>query len=428
MKKKAWVFFGLLVALATTALVLSSCGHYVCGHTFGASTCTATGKGFGSGGSGGSSSAFVFAVDQQGTADGFALDTSASTFGAISGFSAPTIPQNDFGVGMVVAQKKFLYTGFGASSPNQLFGWSIDSSTGALTKVNGSPYAAPFLGFVGASGFPQLSMITNPAGTLLFIADAGNAQIWVYQIGGDGSLQAASGSPFSTGTFQPFNMTTDGLGKYLYATDVISTHEGIGGIAAYSINSSNGKLTPLANSPFVFPTPMWAVQGEPSGKYLIGTSGKTALLAGTDDKNLYVFSINQSTGALTLNGTFPTTNAPFSIAVSPVATNGTFVYSFGIESTGSTGTGFNPIEGYSISSTGTLTSVGTFSNVQLGSWGQFDQSGTLLFDYSQIQNLGTGTITAQMGAFSVASSGAITQIGSALTLGTPGYWAVTDTQ
>ena len=423
MKRKFQVLVGLTVVVLV-ALWLVGCDHYVCssGATFGNSSCTASGSGLGTN-TGGVGNSLAFAVDQQGTVDGFTLNTSASTFGLISNFSAPTIPQLDFGVGMVVAQKKFLYAGFGVSTPKQLFGWSINTSTGALTPVSGSPYATPALGSVAATGFPQQSMITNPAGTLLFIAEASTDSIAIYQINGDGSLTAQAA--FSTFPFQPVNMTTDGLGKYLYVTDVISSHEGTGGIAAYSIGSS-GALTPVAGSPFVLTTPMWQLQGEASGKYLVGTSGKTAALpGGTDDDNLYVFSINQSTGALTLNGTTPTQNSPFGIAVSPVATNGgTFVYSFSVNDTG---TGFNPIEGYSLSSTGALTSVGVFSNVQLGEWGQFDQSGTTLLDYAEIQNLGTGTITTQLGAFSVASSGAITQIGSPVTLGTPGYWVVTDT-
>jgi len=55
------------------------------------------------------STAFAFAVDQNGTVDGFTLNSGAGTFGFTSGFVAPVIPANDPGVGMVVAQKKFVY-------------------------------------------------------------------------------------------------------------------------------------------------------------------------------------------------------------------------------------------------------------------------------------------------------------------------------
>ena len=124
-------------------------------------------------------------------------------------------------------------------------------------------------------------MITNPAGTLLFVADAGNDEIWVYEIAlatstTPGALTLAPNSPFSTGTFQPWNMTTDGLGKYLYVTSITADHQGLG-IAAYSIGTgaSEGTLWPVNGQSILFyylAYNMWAVQGEPTGTFLIGTT------------------------------------------------------------------------------------------------------------------------------------------------------------
>ena len=91
----------------------------------------------------------------------------------------------------------------------------------------------------------------------------------------------------------------DGLGKYLYVTEDpnLSTHTATK-TAAYVVGAT-GTLTAVPGSPFAFP--MWEVQGDLSGAYLIGISGNSTALSGVDDKNIYVFAINQTTapGALT---------------------------------------------------------------------------------------------------------------------------------
>jgi hypothetical protein len=231
----------------------------------------------------------------------------------------------------------------------------------------------------------------------------------------------------STGGFTPENLTTDGLGKFLYVTDGNpGFHDPNTGILAFSISTANGNVS-LTQIGTIFTPAMWQVAGEPTGKFLIGTTGRSAHFdGGIDDDNLYVFSIQQtgaSAGALTEIGPFTTgTASPFSIAVQP-NTNGNLVYSFSIQDSDF---GFNPIEGFSISSNGTLTLATTASNISAnGFWGQFDQSGAFLFPYSQTVDQ-NNVVTTQIGALSIGSGGALTQIGSQVTLVTPGFWAVTD--
>jgi 6-phosphogluconolactonase len=452
MKMQVRVLLSVLVALAL--MFLAACGgSYNCAVTFGSSSCTPSGSGFGGGGTGGTgggggggggATAFAYAVDQiggttTGTMDGFELNVGAGTFAPISGFNAPLIPPADPSIGVVVAQQQFLYTAF--ASTGQIYGWSVDKTSGALTAITGSPYSVSYLGFVGVSGFNQLSMITNPAGTLLFVADAGNDEIWVYEIGpGSGStpgvLTPVPNSPFSTGAFQPWNMTTDGLGKYLYVTSITADHQGLG-IAAYSIGtgSSEGTLAPVVGSPFFSIPPaaynMWAVQGEPSGTLLIGTSGQSvAAGAATDDKHLYVYYIEQSgtaPGSIkpVANSPFATTYAPFNIAVQPVEANGEFVYSFSVADNGQA---YNPLEGYLLNTTtGALTPIvgppgSPFSGVTFALFGQFDQSGDYLFSYGD-------TATPQLAVMDVAAgTGALTEPLTPTPLVTTGYWAVTDPQ
>jgi hypothetical protein len=266
---------------------------------------------------------------------------------------------------------------------------------------------------------------------MLFISDANFNKIYVFSIGTGGVLTAAPGSPFAV-PFPPMNLSTDGLGKYLYATDGdYTTHTG-SEIAAFVIGTG-GALTPVQGSPFIGSKyAMWQVSGEPTGQFMIGTSGKTAYYSGADDPNLYVFSIMPSgsnPGALTpvTGSPFATVYSPFNIAVQK-NTGGASLYSFSFNDTI---TGFNPIEGYQINATtGALTpDVGSpFSGVSSGSEGAFDQSGAYLFVYSSYLDLSTDVVVTQLAAMDSGAGGALTQPVSTLPLPTPGFWAVTDPQ
>lgn len=436
MRKQVRVILVFTVALAVMGL--ANCGKYNCatddGLSFSGGGCSSgSPNGISSNGSGGNTTAaFVFAVDtgastgsSTGTIDGFTLNTTASSFASTTGYTAPTIPASDGGIGMVIAQKQFLYTGF--ESAEQIFAWSIASATGTLTPISGSPYTAPFLSSVGGSA-GQAEMITNPAGTLLFISLPLRNEIYVYQIGSGGVLTPVTGTPF-TAPFGPINLATDGQGKYLYAIDGnISTHTG-SEIAAFSIGST-GALAPVTGSPFVYP--MWQVEGEPTGSFLIGTTGNSAAsgFSGVDDDHLYVFSIS-STGAIApVSGSpFATVYSPFSIAVSPNS-GGDLVYSFSFNDTA---TAFNAPEGYQISTKGALAAVtgSPFTGLptgSAGSWGQFDQSGAFLINYASYIDESTSQTVTQLSPFDVGSGGALTQPISTLTLATQGFWAVTDPQ
>jgi hypothetical protein len=414
---------------------LASCGHYICGAGFGSSTCTSSGGGPGGGGTTGSATAaFVFVADATGTGttgtiDGYTLNTTASTLAATPSYTAPATPLNDAGVGLVVAQEKYLYTGY--ASTESIYAWSI-AVDGDLTAI-GNPTAAPFMSLVPV-GFGTQGIITNPAGTLLFFSTLGG-QVYIYQIGTGGVLTEVTGSPFTVAFGG--NLATDGLGDYLYITDT-SGHTG-SGIAAYVIGTtcatagSTCTLTPVSGSPFMGASyAMWQVQGEPTGKYLIGTTGQSIAETGGDNDFLYVFSIGTgaNAGALTQLGSVATgLNSPLEIAVQSNA-GGNLVYSFGVESSD---LGFNPVDGFSLSSTGTLTQLSTspFSNAAVGDQGQFDQSGAFLFVYGTILNQSTGTYTSQIGAFDVgtgSSAGTLTEPTSTLTLTNGGYFVVTDPQ
>jgi hypothetical protein len=435
---KNWyrVLVGLL-ALAAMLLLSSCSGAPGCNPvTFGSTPCSGSGStgfsgggGSGGGGGGGGSNAtptaYVYAVDQNttgsgttGTIDGYDLSNSAGTFVALSGYTAPAIPPTQFGEGMVVVNKQFVYAVLELTQP-ELYGWSIDATSGALTPLTGLPTPSLNLPIVAYNTY---QMTTDPGGNYLFLSSTGANDIFVYTIDPTtGALTAVAGSPYTT-PIEPGNITTDGLGRFLYVCDGGVHGEGANFIA-YAIGTG-GVLTAI---PGFFGTNIWELQGDASGRYLIGTSGSTLSFTGADDDHLYVFSIDQTTGVPSQVATSPvsTVYSPFTIAMQPASSNGDFVYSVGINDTG---TGFNPIEGYSLNTTtGALTAItgSPFSNnVFLGQWGQFDQSGANLLVYSAVET-GSGVV-AQLGPMEVASDGTLTDPVAPITLGTPGYWVATN--
>jgi hypothetical protein len=411
----------VLILLAALVLMgLAACGgHSACnsvtfGDSSGNSSCPASGNG-------NTAAAFVFVLNGSGSPgelSGYTLNTVNTLLAPTSSNGFPETPGFDAGIGMVVAQKQFLYAAFG--STNQIFGWSI-SSIGTLTPIANSPMTATFA--TGASStFDTNRLATNPAGTLLFIADAAQDQIFVYEIGNGGALTPVTGSPFSV-PFSPGNMATDGLGNYLYITATSSSHTG-SEIGAYSIGAGNslGVLTAVSGGPFAFP--MWQVLGEPTGQFLIGTTGHNLSINGSDDYNLYVFSITQSgatAGAITEKSPSLTTTPPYGIAVQS-NTGGNLIYSFSLIDSGR---GFNATEGFTLNSDGTLSAVSgsPFANAEVGDTGQFDQSGGFLFEYGGA--LEGNTMVYTVGGFDVAN-GAPTEPASDGTYG--GFWVATDPQ
>jgi 6-phosphogluconolactonase len=398
----------LTLAVILASVWLSSCGHYTCGTTFGNATCNASPPCVGCGGGGPGSAAFIYYVGT-GIVGGVELDTS-KTFATIPNFVSPVLPTPNGPSDITIAAKKFLYLPFADTS--QLFAWSIDSG-GGLNQISGFPMSAPWAAGLPSAVQPLTSILVSPDGTLLFAADAVDNQIVVFQINATtGALTLASGSPFSTaGLVQPWNLAMDGLGHFLYVTQGTAEGEGVG-MAVFTVNST-GALSGGTALPFT----MWQVQGEPTGKFLVGTKGQTGMAPDKIiDANLHVFSINPASGVLTETAQVPTPNGPTRVLIHP---NGKFVYDFNISAT----TNFDgPVDGFQLDpTTGALTLItgSPFSTLSIPYGGFFDQSGTYLFFHSHF-HIGVWTVDPGTG------------VPTELTTGQNGVtdlpWVVTDPQ
>ena len=211
---------------------------------------------------------------------------------------------------------------------HDLDAYFIDRSTGNLTQVPGSPFALTGIGS---------RVVVHPSGHYVYAtssSSSSNTAISAFAVQSNGSLTPVPGSPFAEGSGTTGALAMDPAGKYLFAAAVRGS---VGAVAAYSINSYNGALTPVPGSPF--PTPSYAgcqqfcyeepndLQVDPTGSYLYGAQGAQQALDG--------FKIDRSTGSLTdlpgspyAEGTYNTpTNCcakdPTKISVDP---NGKFIH------------------------------------------------------------------------------------------------------
>ena len=156
--------------------------------------------------------------------------------------------------------------------------------------------AAAIVALSGCNGFFVSSNSSSSSGStssdIVYVANATSETIGAYQVG-TGSLTAVSGSPFSLG-FVPQALVVSRANTFLYvstpAANTSSTSGGSYAVYGYSI-ASDGSLTSLGA---LAAYDLVSMDVSPDGQWLVGLDGVTQVLD--------IFSINTSTGALTLAG------------------------------------------------------------------------------------------------------------------------------
>jgi len=242
------------------------------------------------------------------------------------------------------------------------------------------------------SGSPYVAQVSDdtvtsdPAGRFLFVGGRLSSSISVYQINAStGGLTLVAGSPF-----QSFNvvfadsLTVDSTGQFLYVGQTFSSNP----VAVFSINQSTGALTEIGGSPF--PLGVAVLQADPSGPYLLGVADATGA---SGDQSVHVFSIDAKTGAPTevAGSPFPTVSTPFALAINP---SGNFVY----PSVADSNDVITSLEGYQLNaSSGALTplSGSPFTTLPVVAYCQFEQTGLAAFclNASGFSVLGVSTST-----------------------------------
>jgi 6-phosphogluconolactonase (cycloisomerase 2 family) len=269
---------------------------------------------------------FAFSASDSGTKiHAFAINQSSGQLTEVAGspFSTGFKTGSAFPDIAVDSQSAHLY--LASAGDHEVAGFAINPTSGALSPLSGSPYAAG----AGAGAIPAFS----PDGKFLYVMDQGATgtganSVSGYSIGTDGSLTAIAGSPFPAGTDPSWiSFTPDG--KFAYVADT-----GVDEISAYSVSATTGALTPLG-------TPTFATDEHPQD-LTIDTAGKhlyVPVANGAAAGAVQVFTIDAD-GTLAAVGSTPAGVTPVFLDIEPTgkfayvaSAAGAEVYGYSIDAT-----------------------------------------------------------------------------------------------
>lgn len=203
--------------------------------------------------------------------------------------------------------------------------YSVNSSSGALTEVPGSPFNA---------GLTPIQLAVDPSGRFVYVANSQSDDITAFSVDAStGTLTPLPGSPFPIGTQpsgqQPIALAIDPTGRFLY----VSTDTNIGGevpdynVYEYTIDSLAGVLTAAAGSPVVQGICVGSMSFDPGGNYAyVGQAG------GLPDSDLpiLVYAVDFSSGMLTPVGSVEPADEIGGQSETIVDPSGKFLYSVNI--------------------------------------------------------------------------------------------------
>ncbi len=284
-----------------------------------------------------------------------------------------------------LSRSHYVYATIPAAS--QLAVFREDPYSGVLTQLDTSPYS------VGNG--PQ-SAVVHPSGKYLYVANAGQGEndVSLFDINSDGTVsEVTPRTPVGT---LPFLLAMDPAGNYLYVANALSNN-----ISVFSINATNGTLTPVGTnctqepqlcSPFQVNLSPKSMALSPSGNFLYvsAPSSPSGIIA--------VFSVTAGViSSSPIAKPTPTAdNNPSSIAITP---NGSYLYA-----SNSTA---NSISIYCIAPCLSATIPGTLVNVPQSPLADpfqtpvaliVDPTGSFLYVANQgSSNIATYSITASTG-------------------------------
>ena len=227
------------------------------------------------------------AAGNQGTVSALTSDAVTGGLAAISGS-----PYNTGSGSVAIAADpggKFVYVANYFSSNISEF--TISHSTGALSPVAGAAAAAEL-------GMDSLAI--DSTGSFLYAVSGNSENLWVYSITSTGALTPLTGMPVAiapSGT-QSSAVMIDPSGKYLYVANAASSSASLYGFLR---NTTTGTIAALPGFPLTLDGVSNKGTFDSAGKFLLISGHNVFLTAG----GLDVFSLNASTGALTITGSSP---------------------------------------------------------------------------------------------------------------------------
>jgi len=119
---------------------------------------------------------------------------------------------------------------------NSVSVFSLNSGTGALTEVSGSPFA---------TGNGPNPVAIDPSGKFVFVGNTGAGSLSAYTIDSAARLTPVTGTPIQlAANSQPSSIAVDPAGKFVYLSIVPQE------VAGFAFDPNTGALTPITGSPF----------------------------------------------------------------------------------------------------------------------------------------------------------------------------------
>jgi 6-phosphogluconolactonase (cycloisomerase 2 family) len=214
------------------------------------------------------------------------------------------------GTSSIAYTPKFAYAA--NADGNNVSGYTINASTGALTAMAGSPFNT---GAPSGSDPSPFAISVDPSGRFAYVVDYNGNGTTGYLSGYTinsvtGALALLSSSPFAAGN-NPSSVTVDPSDRFAYVANFFSNN-----ISGYTLNSSTGSLTAQSSA---YST---GANSEPTS-VTIDPTGQFLLVVDYQSQQLQSFSINPSSGDLTFVGSVATGSEPKLVAADP---SGQFVY------------------------------------------------------------------------------------------------------
>lgn len=267
-----------------------------------------------------------------------------STTGVLTPTAPATVPTGWFPQEIAIDPLgRFVYTANSDDSSVSMF--TVNQTTGVLTPTTPASVSTLIPGeLLSDPGF----LTVDPTGRFLYVTSllSDGAAVFIYTINQtNGLLTPTSPATVYTGGI-PFQVVVAPSGKFAYVVNNLSGGEMTDGVWQYSLNSTTGVLTPN--------TPAAIAAGDGPTEIAVDPTSSFAYVVNRQDNTVSMFTIDPNTGNLTLNstatnptGTIATGTQPFRIGFDP---SGKFVYVTNEQSA---------VSIYAVNSDGALTSTGT---------------------------------------------------------------------
>jgi 6-phosphogluconolactonase len=208
----------------------------------------------------------------------FQIDTSTGALLTVKGSPFKTGRGPEF---LVSDNGQYLYVS--NVSSNSISAFAINGRTGALTPVPGSPFPV---------GRQPKGIAVVPSANLLFVVNVRDNNVSSLRIdAATGALSPIAQFPAGFGAFEA---AVTPAGAFLYLSDRLS-----GDVSGFAINSTSGDLTPVPNSPFkTGQTPIGLVASR-SGAFLYVVDHMQVTKSNRPQDSFASYRIDPQSGSLT---------------------------------------------------------------------------------------------------------------------------------